>query len=68
MGYLSDGLVLMRARVSLPPCLPCWPLSHPACLVHSWLMADDKGKVCATKDLDFYTGCCKEGQQHACDK
>lgn len=41
-------------------CVPCVPDSH--------LMADDKGKVCATKELDFFTGCCKEGQLHACDK
>lgn len=36
--------------------------------VFRFLMADDKGKVCSTKELDFYTGCCKEGQTHTCDK
>jgi hypothetical protein len=32
------------------------------------LLADDRGKVCATQDLDYYTGCCRTGQTHACDK
>eukprot|EP00879_Flechtneria_rotunda_P017049 GHRR01017856.1.p1 GENE.GHRR01017856.1~~GHRR01017856.1.p1 ORF type:complete len:301 (+),score=83.81 GHRR01017856.1:437-1339(+) len=30
-------------------------------------LADDRGKVCSAKDLDYSTGCCTTGQQHYCD-
>ena len=36
------------------------------CSVCSWLMTDDKGKVCKARELDFSTGCCTAGEQHSC--
>jgi hypothetical protein len=33
----------------------------------SWFMADDKGKLCKAKELDFTTGCCTAGEQHSCN-
>lgn len=49
----------MLSTLFLPfsPCCRC-------CCRH--LMTDDQGKVCAVQNLDFFTGCCKEGELHAC--
>lgn len=35
-------------------------------LTGPFMYADDNGMLCSGEQLDFKTGCCRDGDKHAC--
>lgn len=43
----------------------CYQLGLTHC---RWFIADDRGMVCPRDSLNYGTGCCTDGEQHACTR
>jgi hypothetical protein len=43
----------------------CYKLGLTHC---RWFIADDRGMVCPRDSLNYGTGCCTDGEQHACTR